>query len=211
MTNLSVFPRAGGVAVAALAVLAFSGGCGSGDTSHGGGDASPASPSVGSSVQVGADHNDADVTFAQSMIPHHQQAVEMAALAETRAGDPEVKALAAEIKQAQQPEIQQMSSWLGRWGVLPTMSSMPSGGHSGHGDMTGMMTAEEMSAMGSASGAQFDRMFLQMMIRHHEGAVQMAGTEQQQGENAAAKDLAGQIERAQNDEIAQMQALLAKK
>lgn len=186
-------------------------GCGGGDTPHEGGHASPSAPSP---AQVTTDHNGADITFAQNMIPHHQQAVEMAAMAESRASDPKVKALAAKIKQAQQPEIEQMTRWLTEWGApLPSMPAPTGGqsGHRGHGDMTGMMTAEEMSAMGAATGAEFDRMFLQLMIRHHQGAVQMAGTEQQQGENAAAKDLAGRIITVQNDEIAQMQAMLANK
>lgn len=204
MLDRSTIRRAAGGAAAALAALVFAAGCG-GDTSHDGGHSSP---SAGASAQAATDHNDADVTFAQNMIPHHQQAVEMAVLAETRASDPKVKALAARIKQAQQPEIDQMTGWLTQWGA-PTTAPTAGGGHSGHGSMAGMMSDADMAAMHSANGVQFDRMFLEMMIRHHQGAVQMAGTEQQQGRNTAAKELAARIESSQNDEIAQMNAMLA--
>lgn len=157
-----------------------------------------------------AGHNDADVTFAQQMIPHHQQAIEMTELAETRAESQEVKELAADIEAAQGPEIETMTGWLESWG-----EDVPDEGMSGmdHGDMssdemTGMMSEEDMAELENASGTDFDQMFLTMMIEHHEGAIEMAQTEQADGEFPDATDMAEDIETAQTEEIQTMQALL---
>ena len=152
-------------------------------------------------------HNQADVTFATNMIPHHQQAVEMAQRALKQGSNAQVKALATDIQAAQDPEIQTLSGWLTAWGQpVPT----PMAGHdmSQMGGMDGMMSAQEMQQLQAASGATFDRMWLQMMTRHHQGAVAMATTETQQGQSADAKVLAGQIITAQNKEIATMAQLL---
>lgn len=153
-----------------------------------------------------AGHNAADVTFAQSMVPHHEQAVEMADMAIAKASDPKVKDLATRIKQAQGPEITTMKGWLADWG-----ESAAGGGHNS-GDMemggSGMMSAQEMGDLEKSSGAGFDRMFLTMMIRHHEGAVEMATTESNDGRFEPAKALAQQISSAQKAEIAEMTALL---
>ena len=159
---------------------------------------------------TGAGHNDADVTFAQQMIPHHQQAIEMSELAETRAGSPEVKDLAADIKGAQDPEIETMTGWLESWG-----EDVPGGDMSGmdhddmsSDDMAGMMSEEEVAELEGASGTEFDRMFLTMMIEHHEGAIEMAKTEQEDGEYPDAIALAEEIEKAQTEEITTMNELL---
>ncbi|HEX8628694.1 MAG TPA: DUF305 domain-containing protein, partial [Catenuloplanes sp.] len=122
------------------------------------------------------------------------------------------KALAAKIKQAQAPEIEQLTGWLTSWGA-PMPSAPADGGHGMPGmntQMPGMMTDKDMAGMKAATGAGFDKMFLQMMIQHHQGAVEMAKTEQQQGKDAAAKALAAKIEADQTAEIQQMQALLSK-
>ena len=162
---------------------------------------------------VDAAHNQADITFASSMMPHHRQAVEMADMALTQAGSPEVKKLATQIKAAQDPEIATMTGWLSAWGAAP----MPSGDHdmgstggmgTGGMGMDGMMTAQEMSALKGASGSAFDRMWLQMMIKHHEGAVAMAKTQLTQGQSPDAKTLAQSIIDGQTTEIATMTALL---
>ena len=157
-----------------------------------------------------AGHNDADVAFAQQMIPHHQQAIEMAKAAETRAESQEVKDLAADIEAAQDPEIETMTGWLESWGEdVPDegMSGMDHGGMFSD-DMAGMMSDEDMSALENATGAEFDQMFLTMMIEHHEGAIEMAKTEKADGEYADAKALADDIETAQTEEIQTMQDLL---
>lgn len=153
-----------------------------------------------------ASHNEADVAFATGMIPHHQQALEMAEVAAERSADPKVKDLANRIEKAQDPEIEQMSGWLRDWGQpVPT----PGGGHAGHSGMPGMMSDAEMGSLMKASGADFDRMFLEMMIRHHEGAIEMAKEEQDKGANAEAKQLAGSIATSQSAEIEEMRDLLA--
>ncbi len=155
--------------------------------------------------------NDADVSFATDMIPHHQQAVEMAELAADHAGSPEVKGLADDIAAAQGPEIDRMTSWLEAWGQDPPTDSMDHG-DMGHGDaaggMPGMMDAETMNKLARATGDGFDQMFLTSMIDHHEGAIEMARTEQANGENPEALALAQQVEKDQQAEIEKMQAML---
>jgi uncharacterized protein (DUF305 family) len=156
-------------------------------------------------------HNNADVEFAQGMIPHHEQAIEMAQLAEGRVSSPEVKQLAADIEAAQDPEIETMTGWLEDWG-----EDVPSGGSMegmDHGDMSGdnmpgMMSDADMEELESASDAEFDQMFLTMMIEHHEGAIEMARAERSDGEYAEAVDLAKKIETDQTAEIATMEKLL---
>ncbi|KOU42892.1 DUF305 domain-containing protein [Streptomyces sp. WM6378] len=207
---------AGTVAALALALAA----CGSSDSSkpdrsatpgmnHGGGGV----PSSGISSPGGA-FNDADVTFAQQMIPHHQQAIEMARLADGRAADSEVKSLASAIEKAQDPEINTMKGWLKAWGKpLPSASSsmgdMPGMNHGSSG-MPGMMSDQDMSDLKSAKGRDFDKKFAQLMIGHHQGAVTMAKDEQKNGGNPEAKRLAGNVIAAQNAEIEQMNKIVGR-
>jgi uncharacterized protein (DUF305 family) len=190
---------------AALATLALAAGCGDGDGMGGMNHGGSSQPSASASAATA--FNDADVQFAQMMIPHHQQAVQMATLAEARAADPEVKQLAAQVKAAQDPEIQTMTGWLTAWGQS---TAAPDGGHNmpGMGSMPGMMSDEEMAKLEAASGAEFDRMFAQMMIAHHNGAIQMARDEQQKGSNGDAKALAATIEKAQTAEVAKLETIL---
>ncbi len=167
-----------------------------------------------------ADHNAADVTFAQNMIPHHRQAVDMADLAGTRASNPEVKALARQIRAAQAPEIATMVGWLNAW-KQPTAPPAASGSEHGMGDhgsatmmpgdaMTGMMSEEDMAKLKMVTGSSFDRMFLTMMIAHHRSAVAMAATEIRDGRYAPAKQLADSIQKNQTIEITTMENLLTK-
>ncbi len=162
------------------------------------------------------DHNAQDVTFAQEMIPHHQQAVEMADMAPAKASSDKVKDLAGRIKAAQGPEMATMKGWLSTWGEPAEASS--SGGMAGMdhggGDMAGMagmgmMTDAQMKELGAAGGAEFDRMFLTMMIAHHEGAVAMARTELEKGKFQPAKQLAQSIIDGQQKEITEMRGLLS--
>ncbi len=159
--------------------------------------------------------NDADVTFAQQMIPHHRQATEMAEMAQGRTQNQPVLDLAEKIQQAQGPEIETMSGWLESWGEDVPQDSDMGGmdhsemGHSGGGDdMAGMMTEEDMNALEQASGAEFDEMFLMMMIEHHKGAVDMAATEESDGKYPDAVEMAKTIQRDQEAEIEQMTQLL---
>jgi uncharacterized protein (DUF305 family) len=188
--------------LAGVAVLAVAAGCGNnGDmpgTEHGSGATSTTAPPAS-----GAVFNDADVTFAQNMIPHHKQAVQMADLATSRAADPEVKQLATQIKAAQDPEISTLTGWLTAWGKPVD----PPQGHGGHA-MPGMMSDAELGQLTAGTGKDFDRMFAQMMIAHHNGAIQMAKDEQVNGANAEAKALAATIERTQADEIGKLEKIL---
>ena len=158
-------------------------------------------------------HNDADVTFAQGMIPHHQQAIEMSDMLLAKQGiDPRVVSLANEIKAAQGPEIQQLQGWLSEWGVSPTTSpgaGMP--GMPGHdmGNMGGgMMTEEDLTALRNAQGVEASRLFLTQMIEHHRGAVAMAQTEVDNGQFAAAIEMARSIIASQQKEIETMEQIL---
>ncbi|TRW45742.1 DUF305 domain-containing protein [Georgenia yuyongxinii] len=161
-----------------------------------------------SSSDVDAAHNDADTEFAQMMIVHHQGAIEMADLAVEKAESEEVRSLAEGISAAQGPEIDQMTSWLEAWGE----ETSPMGGHDGmdHGgmDMNGMSQDAAMGHLGGQSGTEFDNNFLELMIAHHEGAVEMAQTELDNGENAEALELARKIIDDQEAEIAEMESLL---
>lgn len=164
--------------------------------------------------------NESDVTFATDMIPHHAQAVHMAEMVEGKQVSPEVAELAADIKGAQDPEIEQMSTWLDQWGEpVPDISAIqnmdmtdPSSmeGMDMEGmDMAGMMSSDDMSDLAAADGPTFDRLWLEGMIAHHEGAIEMAQVEQDSGEYEPALELAAEIEAAQANEIAVMKDLLS--
>ena len=174
-------------------------------------------PAASTAAQAGAQFNEADVTFAQLMIPHHREAVEMAELAADRAQNPEVKTLAEEIRAAQEPEINQLTGFLTAWGAeVPTTDS--TGGMSGSGmsemsdtpsmsEMPGAMTPEGMEQLRNATGTAFDDMFLTSMIEHHRGAVTMAQREIDEGSDPGAKQLAEKIVADQNAEVSRMQQL----
>ena len=170
---------------------------------------STGAPATSSSAGSIANVSDSDVSFAQQMIPHHQQAVEMADLALTRETSPEVKKLAEQIKAAQGPEIEMMSMWLQSWGAPMEMGEDHSGHDMGGMDMSGMMSDEDMQALADAQGAEFDRMWLEMMIAHHQGAISMAEQVKGASSNADVTSLAGAVMTGQAEEIDTMQKLLA--
>ena len=147
-------------------------------------------------------HNEADVSFAQLMIPHHEQAVEKTKLAATRAESQDVKELAAAIESAQAPEIEQMQTWLESWDESGTSHDMS------HDEMPGMVDDKTMGELGKSSGAEFDRLFLTSMIAHHEGAIAMAQSEKSDGIHKGAIKMAEDIIRTQNAEIKRMQKML---
>ncbi len=146
-------------------------------------------------------HNEADVSFAQLMIPHHEQAVEMTKLAATRAESQDVKELAASIESAQAPEIEQMQGWLESWDEGGASHDMS------HEEMPGMVDATTMGELGKAAGAEFDRRFLTAMIAHHEGAIAMAQSEKSDGVHKGALKMADDIIKTQNAEIKRMRNL----
>ncbi len=172
-----------------------------------------------SSGAVVATGSDADIIFAQLMISHHGQAVQMADMALQQANSAEVTDLATQIKAAQDPEIGQMRGWLQQWGAPEQMDGMDHGAM-GHGDTDsdsgdsggqsagGMMSDADMGALGNASGADFDRMWLTMMIAHHEGAIKMAEQVKAESTNPDVTALADAVVAGQKKEIDTMQQLL---
>lgn len=163
-------------------------------------------------IPADADFNAADVAFATGMVPHHQQALAMADLVPGRDAGPAVTALARQIAAAQGPEIAAMSGWLTSWGQpLPMTMDMDHGSHdmTGMGSMDGMMTKAEMDRLAASNGATFDRQWVEMMIRHHEGAVTMAQREVAEGKFPASIALARSIIASQTAEIASMRTLLS--
>ncbi|MFI9583734.1 DUF305 domain-containing protein [Streptomyces sp. NPDC052236] len=199
--------------VAALVLAA----CGDGGGHDMGAMESSSSPSASASADASAggsaeagDHNAADVSFSKEMIQHHRQAVEMAELADSRASSAETKDLAAKIKGAQDPEISTMSGWLTSWGE-EAPADMPGMDHDmASSPMPGMMSTEDMDKLEKAKGAEFDTMFAEMMIKHHEGAIDMANTEKADGAYDPAKKLADDVIKAQTAEIDQMNKMLGK-
>ncbi|MFE0208990.1 DUF305 domain-containing protein [Streptomyces sp. NPDC058985] len=217
MTRTTRTRRIAPVVAAAVAtfVLAACGGDGGGghEGSHGAASASATDPAGPAGNEAGEQaHNAQDVAFAQGMIPHHRQALEMARLAADRSGTPEVADLAARIEKAQDPEITTMTGWLKTWGEeVPEPTGSRSGmDHSAHSGMPGMMDGQDMAELEKTSGRTFDTKFLTMMVEHHEGAVEMAGTEKAKGRYAPAKALADDIVTAQQAEITEMNRLLGK-
>lgn len=192
---------AAGSAAAAL-VLA---GCG--DSGNDGHDMTRMSDSAAStSAPTDAEataYNDADLTFLRMMYPHHAQAVEMAAMVDGHTTNQRLIELANDIEAAQGPEMEKMSALLTRFGQ-PAPTTMD---HSTSG-MSGMMTAEQMTELANMNGAEFDTMWLTMMIDHHKGAIEMARTELANGKNADVEKLADEIIDAQESEITTMQDML---
>ncbi|MDQ0767855.1 uncharacterized protein (DUF305 family) [Pseudarthrobacter defluvii] len=161
-------------------------------------------PSASMMPSASADHNQADIMFSQMMIPHHAQAVEMSGIILGKQDMPaEVTALATKIKAAQAPEIEQMTGWLKGWN-MPTMMS----DHTGH-SMTGMVDDDGIDKLKSATGTDAARLFLEQMIGHHEGAIDMAQQEISAGKFPDAVKLSHDIVDAQQAEITQMKQLLA--
>ena len=192
------------VALVALGLIVGTAAC-----SSGGDDDSTSSGASDSNSAANETFNPADVEFLQGMIPHHAQAIEMADLATNRAGSASVKDLAARIRAAQQPEIDTMTGWLRDWGKKVPSTEHGASMDMGDGDM-GMMSNAEMSDLRADQGSEFDTMFLEMMVRHHEGAVAMAENELNDGKFVQAKALAQTIIDAQESEITQMNQLLAR-
>lgn len=222
-----------GFGFAALAAAAlFVSACSNATTDSQSSTSSPAAPSASpSAASSDATHNDADVTFAQGMIPHHQQAIEMSDMLLGKQGiDPQVISLANDIKNAQGPEIEKMQGWLQEWGAssspapAPTSTAMPGHNMPGHqmpsGDMDdmpgmgagghGMMSEADMAALQNAQGAEASRLFLTQMIAHHKGAIMMAQEEIEIGQFPAAVEMARAIVSSQQAEIDTMQGMLDK-
>ncbi|MGW0755333.1 DUF305 domain-containing protein [Streptomyces sp. NPDC002814] len=185
--------------------------CGDNGDDSSGTDHGSGSSSATANAEAGAkagDFNDADVMFAQMMIPHHEQALEMAELAGGRASDAEIKDIAGKIEKAQDPEIQTMKGWLESWNKPAAAESMEGMDHSGGSGTGGMMSDQGMADLKAMKGAEFDKMFAQMMIEHHDGAITTAEDEQKNGKNADAKKMADAIVKGQSAEVEQLQDIL---
>lgn len=150
--------------------------------------------------------NDADVVFAQGMIPHHEQAIEMAdvALDPSIGAGVKIKDLATRIKAGQDPEIKQLTGLLKGWNKPVAMDT--SGGHD-MSSMAGMMSADDMKNLGRMKAADFDKMWAAMMIEHHKGAIDMAKTVKAGGSNSEILALAEKVITAQDGEIKELTPL----
>ncbi|WP_255605874.1 DUF305 domain-containing protein [Mycolicibacterium xanthum] len=233
MTKTAKTAKTAAVAASALAAALTLAAC----SGSGGEQAAPsttASVSASSSASpAAAPHNQSDVMFSMHMIPHHQQAIEMSDIILAKDGiDPRVVTLAKQIKAAQAPEIEQMKSWLDEWG-MPDMPMMDgdedddSGGMPGmHGDMpgmdgdmpgmggggmgmSGMVSPQDIARLRDAQGVEASKLFLEQMIGHHEGAIEMAQNEIDNGENPDVIALCHNIIDTQQREIDEMKQILA--
>ena len=181
------------------------GACGSSDMgSMDMGSSDSSSMDMGYSIPESADFNDADVMFAQMMIPHHEQAIEMSdiALDPNTGASAAIIALATQIKGAQDPEISQMKNLLTTWGMPTDMGSMD---HSSM--MDGMLSLEEMDTLGQLKGAEFDKAWAKGMIAHHEGAIEMANDVLANGKNSEILALANAVVSGQSTEIETLKPL----
>ena len=217
-----------------LTMMLFIGGCSNSQDSQETATSIANSPAGSESATL---HNRADVAFVTGMIPHHQEAVEMSDLilaqpVSAAGSNAEVRALAQQIADAQAPEVEQMKTWVKDWGMEDTATddggmNMGGGEMDGHemdgadmdgadmggadaggAAMNGMMTEAQMNELSQATGAELDQLYLELMITHHEGAIEMAQTELKEGKNPAALKLAQGVIDTQQAEIKQMQALL---
>lgn len=197
---------------ALLLTAALLGACGSDDDDPAAsGEDTPASggSTTGADEGTDADFNDADVAFAQGMVPHHRQAVEMAVLADDRAESEAVKDLASRIEAAQDPEIETMEGWLEDWEADEPDTDSDGMAGVDDGGMGGMMSEDDMTMLEEAEGAAFDEQFLEMMAEHHRGAIEMAETEIEDGQFSDAVTLAEQIVESQTAEVQEIEELLA--
>ena len=203
--------RAAGMAALALSAALALTGCtinlgnpGNDDDNRGMNDHMSGQGPMGGASDTG-EFSPGDIMFAQMMIPHHQQAVDMSDLALERSTDPDVRELAQQIRDAQAPEIEQMEGWLDDAGAGTSMGHDPSDMGMGMG---GMLSDEDMTALENATGAEFDRLYLEGMIEHHEGAIQMTHMIED-SQNDEVRALAEAIVESQTAEIERMEEMLA--
>ena len=163
-------------------------------------------------TEVSSEHNTADVDFTTGMIPHHTQALTMVDLAAERDLAPEVEELASAIEEAQQSEIETLTTWLETWEEdvpdADSMSAREMEDMEGMDGMEGMMSAMSMRQLENAPDEAFQDVWLALMMAHHKGAVAMAETEIAEGENPEAVALAEEIRDGQSAEIETMQSLI---
>ncbi|MDY6995313.1 MAG: DUF305 domain-containing protein [Actinomycetota bacterium] len=207
---MSSFPRRAVAALAASAVAAVLTACGS--PAESAENAQADGPQLEAPVITGepAGYNAADVAFASSMVPHHKQAVELATMAPEHTDNPAVLAVADQIAATQVPEINILNVFLVQWNENPEIGS---GGHAGHGQsmqgsMQGTVDDATLARLESLQGPEFDTLWLESMISHHQGAIQMAEAEVADGENVDAVAMAEMMVSTQQAEIEQMRQIL---
>ena len=199
-------PRRVAAALAVLAAALFLSSCSSPAGSSGDGHTGHQHADQPVITAQPAGYNADDVAFATTMIPHHQQAVELSEMAPDRSTNAELITLAQQISAAQQPEINAMKVFLVQWS---DGAGNPTSSHAGHGNtMQGMVDAATMTELAARSGAEFDQLWLESMISHHQGAIEMAKAEIANGDNVDAKALATNIVTTHEAEIGQMKQML---
>ncbi|MEV4572599.1 DUF305 domain-containing protein [Nonomuraea jabiensis] len=159
------------------------------------------SPSEAATAVPSATANASDIKYVQDMVVHHRQALDMSLLAPSRADSPQLKSLASRIKDAQGPEIQFMTTWL-----REQQQTVPDH-HAAHEGMPGMATPAQMEALKAAKGKDFDRMFLELMINHHLGAIKMSEQVLTSGSHIRIEELASDVSVTQAAEIRRMQQM----
>lgn len=189
----------------AAASLVLAAGCATART-----DVAPPEPPQGAAADTGRSYSRADVRFMQGMIAHHGQALAMTALVPGRAGRTDLPLLAERIEVSQKDEIEKMQRWLRDRG-----EQVPAPAEHHHHDvgqplMPGMLTAEEMARLAAATGPMFDRLFLESMIRHHEGALVMVADlfASGGGQESEIYQFASDVDGDQRAEIDRMRRLL---
>ncbi|WJV44738.1 DUF305 domain-containing protein [Streptomyces flavofungini] len=209
MSTMSSMPRRAAPVAVLASVAIVLGGCG-GD----GGTNDSTSDTRASVTAQGRQHNRADVTFTQRMVPHHRQAIEMAEMARTHTTSTEIKAFAAKVEHVRTAELATMCAWLEKWGEeIPRGTGArddPARGHDreGHHDARGMTHQERMRHLDGTHDAEFDRSFLTMMTDHHQGAIDQARAVKSTGAHAATKALADTVISTRSAEIARMKAMM---
>jgi uncharacterized protein (DUF305 family) len=192
----------------AAAVLAACGAAASGSPPETAPPAVPVRESTPATATAARAYNEADVRFLQMMIPHHAQALEMTALVPSRSTRQDVRLTAQRIELSQQDEIAMMERWL-RARRVEAQAGHQHG--AGHAHMPGMLMPQEMDRLRAASGAEFDRLFLEYMIRHHEGALAMVAelfATPGAGQEPELFSMASEVDSDQRMEIARMRAML---
>lgn len=155
----------------------------------------------------GTAYSTMDASFVRMMIPHHAQAVQIAALAPSRTGNPQILGLAGRIRAAQPPEIARLRAWLQSHDLTESDDQHTDHG-SGHASMRGMQSSAAIRALAAARGDSFDKTFVAMMSDHHQGAVDMATEALKTTRNVQVEEIATAIATEQSIEIARMRELI---
>lgn len=196
MTRHSLSLRPAALLLAAAVIASCLAACGS----------SSREDATGTSTQSGKPSTSADpfshedIMFAQMMIPHHEQAIEMCDLALKNSENTRIKGLAERIKATQRSEITTMRGWVAASGMGDSHSA------DAHAAMQGLLSEKEMAALAAAKGMEFDRLFLKGMVKHHEGAMDMASNVTE-SENGTVSDFANWLVSIQYNEVTEMNVL----